>query len=150
MRRPAYAVLPVLCLAWLLYTLLSTPQLHSQIGASEPLHQFRIVVGLTDTAAKPWQGAITVSGAALDSLTGWRFSHTDRIDPDGKFNFRTKIAALENQLLPGRKFGQTDWADPGMQRLIPQGLITSVRAAPMAAASSSSRRRAASSSPPQL
>src|SRR5579872_727688 len=126
MRRPAYAVLPVLCLAWLFHSVFPAAQRGTQ---SEAIHQFRIIVGLTDTAAKPWQGALTVSGAALDSLSGWRFSQQDRIDPDGKFNFRTKIAALENQLLPGRKFGQTDWADPGMQRLIPQGLIVRTRGA---------------------
>src|SRR5260370_20297811 len=126
MRRPAYAVLPVLGLAWLFHSPFSSAQRSAQ---SEPIHQFRIVVGLTDSAAKPWQGAITVSGAALDTLSGWRFSQTDRIDPDGKFDFRTKIAALENQLLPGRKFAHTDWADPGMQRLIPQGLIVRTRGA---------------------
>jgi hypothetical protein len=108
--------------------MISTPQLRSQnVTQPEPVLQFRVIVGLTDSAAKPWQGEIAVSGATLDSLSGWRFSQDDRVEPTGKFDFRTKIAALENQLLPGRKFGQTDWADPGMQRLVPQGLIVRTR-----------------------
>src|SRR3984893_4909047 len=128
MRRPASVLLPVLCLAWFLYAIFSTQQLRSQSGAQpEHVAQFRIIVGLTDSAAKPWQGEVTVSGAALDSLSGWRFSQADRAEPTGKFEFHTKVAALENQLLPGRKFGQTDWADPGMQRLIPEGLIMRTR-----------------------
>jgi hypothetical protein len=130
MRRPAYFLLPVLCLACLLSVIFSAPQLRSQSGSQpENVAQFRIVVGLTDTAAKPWQGEITVSGAALDSLAGWRFSQADRTEPTGKFEFRTKVAALENQLLPGQKFGQTDWADARMQRLVPEGLILRTRGA---------------------
>ncbi len=71
MRRSAFAVLPLLCFAWLLHTLFSTPQLRSQSSVPPPpLAQFRIVVGLADSAAKPWQGTITVTGAALDSLSG--------------------------------------------------------------------------------
>src|SRR5436309_3035562 len=130
MRRPAYVLLPVLCLGGLLYAIFSTAQLRSQNGQQpERVAQFRIIVGLTDSAAKPWLGEVTVSGAELDSLGGWRFSQVDHADSTGKFEFHTKVAALENQLLPGRKFGQTDWADPGMQRLIPEGLIVRTRGA---------------------
>jgi hypothetical protein len=71
MRRPGYILLPVLCLGWLLSTMLSPPQLRSQSDAQpERVLQFRVIVGLTDSAAKMWQGEITVSGAALDSLGG--------------------------------------------------------------------------------
>src|SRR5579859_5417004 len=130
MRRQAYFLLPVLCLACLLLVIFSTSQLNSQSGSKpESVAQFRIVVGLADAAAKSWQGEVTVSGAALDSIAGWRFSQADRAEPTGKFEFRTKVAALENQLLPGQKFGQTDWADARMQRLVPEGLIVRTRGA---------------------
>jgi hypothetical protein len=80
MRRPGYILLPVLCLGWLLSTMISTPQLRSQnVTQPERVLQFRVIVGLTDSAAKPWQGEIAVSGATLDSLSGWRFSQ----DPAG-------------------------------------------------------------------
>src|SRR5579862_8256530 len=108
MRRPAFALLPLLCFAWLLHTIFSTPQLRSQSSAPPaPVAQFRIAVGLADAAAKPWQGTIAVTGADLDSLSGWRFSQTDRADSSGKFEFHTETGAFENQLLPGEKFGQT-------------------------------------------
>ncbi len=128
MRRPAFAVLPLLCFAWLLHTVFSAPQLRSQSSATPaPVAQFRIAVGLTDSAAKPWQGTIAVTGAALDSLAGWRFSQTDQADSSGKFEFHTKMGALEDQLLPGEKFGQTGWDDKRAQRLVPQGLILRTR-----------------------
>src|SRR5579872_3295503 len=128
MRRPAFAVLPLLCFAWLLHTTFSTPQLRSQSSAPPaPVAQFRIAVGLSDSAAKPWQGSIAVTGASLESLSGWRFSQTDQADSSGKFQFQTKIGAFENQMLPGEKFGQTGWDDKRMQRLIPQGLIVRTR-----------------------
>ena len=99
MRRPAYVLLPALCLAWLLYAIFSTAQLRSQSGdQAERIAQFRIIVGLTDSAAKPWQGEVTVSGAALDSLGGWRFSQADRAEPTGEFEFRTK---LNDSRIPG-------------------------------------------------
>src|SRR5579863_8355083 len=102
MRNPAYALAPVLCLAWILYILGSAPQMRSQSGVKpEPAAQFRITVGLTDSAAKSWQGDVTVTGAALESLAGWRFSQADQAGPRGRFEFQTKVGMLENQLLPG-------------------------------------------------
>jgi hypothetical protein len=61
MRKPAYALAPVLCLAWILYISGSAPRMRSQSGVKpEPAAQFRIVVGLTDSAAKSWQREVTV------------------------------------------------------------------------------------------
>lgn len=130
MRRPSLALIPLLCLIGLLFSLASSTRLRSQSGTKpEPAAQFRIAVGLTDSASKAWQGQVTVSGAALESLTGWRFSQNDQTGPGPKFAFRTKIGALENQLLAGGKFGATDWEDPRMRRLVPQGLIVRTRGA---------------------
>jgi hypothetical protein len=88
--------------------------------------QFRIAVGLIDTGEKPWKGRITVAGGAIARLEGWRFSQRDSASADGAFEFRTKIGRLENQLRRARPFGETDWQDPDMDRLIPQGLIVRV------------------------
>ena len=71
------------------------PPLRSQNGAKpEPAAQFRIIVGLTDSAAKPWQGEANASGAALESLAGWRFLQADHAGPGGKFAFRTRTALM--------------------------------------------------------
>ena len=88
---------------------------------------FRIVVGMNDTEAKQWKGSLTVTGGALARVQGWRFSQQDTVSPDGTFDFRTKIANLENQLRRKNLYGQTGWGDPDAQRLIPQGLIVQVR-----------------------
>ena len=98
-----------------------------QVAASpDNLSQFRIVVGLTDTAAKDWQGSLSVSAGELVSAAGWRFSQQDRVDPSGAFSFRTKLGPLENQLLTAHPYGQTGWNDPTVRRLIPEGLIVRV------------------------
>ena len=101
-----------------------------QVAASnDNVAQFRIVVGLTDTAPKDWQGSLTVTAGELVSATGWRFSQQDTVDPKGAFSFHTKLGPLENQLLTAHPYGQTGWNDPTARRLIPQGLIVRVAGA---------------------
>ncbi len=102
------------------------------VGSQNPLPpppelQFRIVVGLTDTEPAEWAGRITVTGGELAGLQGWRFSQDDRAGLDGGFQFRTRVGNLENQLRNGHPFGQTDWNDPAIRRLIPQGLLVRLR-----------------------
>ena len=128
MRRPAYFLLPVLCLACLLSVIFSTSQLNSQSGSKpESVAQFRIAVGLTDSAPKDWQGTLSVTGGEIASAKGWRFSQQDSVEPNGAFQFRTKIGALENQLLTAHPYGATGWNDKAAQRLIPEGLIVRVK-----------------------
>jgi len=93
------------------------------------LSQFRIVVGLTDQEARPWQGKITVNGAELAGVEGWRFSQKDRVEADGAFRFQTKNGPFEYQLSKEHPLGQTDWNDPRGRRLIPQGLVVRIRGA---------------------
>jgi hypothetical protein len=102
-------------------------QPQSANALSDDVSPFRIQVGLTDSAPKAWQGSVTVAAGELVSIQGWRFSQQDRVDADGQFQFRTKIAALENQLLSAHPYGQTDWGDKRAQRLIPEGLILRVK-----------------------
>jgi hypothetical protein len=128
MRRSAYAALPALCLAWLVSMAFQTPPLRSQNGTQpQAAAQFRVALGLKDTVPKPWLGEVTVAGAALDSVSGWRFSQADKAGPGGRFDFTTKVGPLENQLASGQKYGQTDWNDARIRRLIPQGLIVRTR-----------------------
>ena len=118
-------IVPAVALGWLLWRPAAvTPQARP---ADETLVQFRIMVGLADSAAKEWEGAVTVTGGELDSAAGWRFSQQDRVSPDGRFRFTTKVGPLENQLLPAHPWGATDWDDPAARRLIPEGLVVRVR-----------------------
>lgn len=106
------------------------PRVQPQVPASAAnLAQFRIIVGLSDDGPKDWQGSLTVSAGDLVSATGWRFSQQDHVDPEGAFSFRTKLGPLENQLLTAHPYGQTDWNDKTIRRLIPQGLIVRVAGA---------------------
>ena len=93
------------------------------------LTQFRIIIGLKDTEAKEWKGRLTVSGAEIATMQGWRFSQQDRANQDGTFTFRTKVGPLEDQLSKAQPYGQTDWNDPRVRRLIPEGIIVQLRGA---------------------
>lgn len=97
----------------------------SKPPVDESIRQFRVIFGLQDTAEREFAGRVTVSGGGdLEGLRGWHFSGEDRVGADGQFRFKTKIGAYENQVR-----GQTNWNDPAIRRLIPQGLIVRVRGA---------------------
>jgi len=113
--------------AAILFLILRPAAVTPQPPMADNLSQFRIVVGLTDTAPKDWQGKLAVSGGELTSAQGWRFSQQDRVDSSGDFQFRTKIGGLENQLLTAHPYGATTWGDKAIQRLIPEGLIVRVK-----------------------
>jgi hypothetical protein len=94
------------------------------------LHEFRITVGLTDTFPKDWRGKVTAAGGQVVSLRGWRHSQRDIASGDGSFWFKTKIGALEDQLRTNFPYGQTDWGDPNIRRLTPQGVIVRIQGSP--------------------
>ena len=89
--------------------------------------QFRIVVGLKDQAGREFKGKLTATGAAISSVQGWRFSQNDSAEPTGAFSFHTKMANLEDQRLPDRYYGATDWGDPKARRVVPEGLTVRLR-----------------------
>src|SRR5262245_14842751 len=89
--------------------------------------QFRIILGLKDTQPRAWQGRVEVSGGGIASLTGWRFSMQDRANPDGTFNFQTKMQPIEDQLRPGSYYGQTGMDGQPTPRQVPQGLLLKIR-----------------------
>ncbi len=127
--RTTFAGLPLLAAAlWLGQTLFAQEAARPRAGATTvATHQFRIVVGLADREPKDWTGALRLTGGEIAAVDGWRFSQDDRVGVDGSFQFRTKIGNLEDQLNPDRPYGQTDWGDPKIRRLIPQGLIVRFR-----------------------
>src|SRR5450759_498515 len=89
--------------------------------------QFRIVVGLKDQEAREFKGKLTATGAEISSVQGWRFSQRDSANASGAFDFRTKLANLENHRLADRYYGATDWGDPKARRLVPEGLTIRLR-----------------------
>ena len=125
MRRAIYFTLSAVGAFTLLRSLWQPAPISSQPAPLPVISaQFRIIVGLTDRVPRLWQGAVT--SPDLASVGGWRTSGEDRVESNGKFEFRTKIGPLENQVAGD---GNTDWDDPRIRRLIPQGLVVRVRAA---------------------
>ncbi|MEZ5352457.1 MAG: hypothetical protein R2762_07455 [Bryobacteraceae bacterium] len=114
-------------LAWLVDSRPVTAQAPSRGRPNPDERLFRITVGLTDAAGKEWAGRLQVSGGQIAALEGWRFSGADQASATGEFRFRTKIGNLENQLRTNIPYGQTDWGDPSIRRLVPQGLLLLVR-----------------------
>ncbi len=101
---------------------------HSQsVSPAVEGQQFRIVVGLQDTAPKLWKGSITVGGTELLGLESWRASPGDLAAADGTFQFTTKIGLLENQLRPGELYGQTGYDGQSYRHHIPQGLLVKLK-----------------------
>jgi hypothetical protein len=96
-------------------------------AAADGILQFRISVGLADAEGKQWAGRIRVTGGELAGVEGWRFSQRDRVSAAGAFEFDTRVANFENQLRTTREYGQTDWNDPDIRRVVPSGLILRVR-----------------------
>ena len=119
----------VLTAVWIGGWLLCPRPAQSQTAPDVPdfSAQFRITVGLKDTAPQDWRGRIAVEGGELAGIAGWRFSQQDRADNNGGFAFQTRVGRLENQLLTDHPFGQTDWGDPKAQRLIPEGVVVRLR-----------------------
>src|SRR5689334_7235690 len=127
-RRVRLAALLILIAAFLAYRYERPVDVYTQNSvADKDLSEFRIVVGTKDAEPKDWHGKIDVSGAEVASLEGWRFSQKDTAGVDGSFAFRTKVGPLEDQLLPDRYYGATDWNDPKARRVIPEGLIVRLR-----------------------
>src|SRR5262245_18586221 len=128
MTRRYYSFLAIVAAA-ILFLILRPAPVQPQAAPAENIAQFRIVVGLTDTAPKDWQGKLTVTGGKLASAYGWRFSQQDRVDASGAFQFRTKVGPLENQLSTAHPYGATEWGDKNIQRLIPEGLVVRIKGA---------------------
>ncbi|MFN7921408.1 MAG: hypothetical protein U0Q16_15000 [Bryobacteraceae bacterium] len=126
MRVLSGALLAAVCAAGL-WWLRPAPVAAQKGRVIEAPMQFRIVVGLVDNAPKDWKGRVEVTGGTLTGVNGWRFSGSDSTSQNGTFSFQTKVGNLENQLRASVPYGETDWNDPAIRRLVPEGLILRAR-----------------------
>jgi hypothetical protein len=123
-RKNTYILLTMGLVGWLGFVFFRPAEVRSQGAApANDESQFQIVVGLKDDQPKQWSGKLDVTGAEIAGVDGWRFSPAGKVEPGGKFQFETKVGPLENQLLSGTEYGQSDWNDPRIKRLIPAGLV---------------------------
>ncbi len=57
---------------------------------------FRIVVGIGDKKATPWDGSLTVSPGAIESIRGWRFAPEDSTDSVSTWKASTRRTQPNN------------------------------------------------------
>src|SRR5947209_7316077 len=53
--------------------------LHAATTTVAPGQSYLVIFGVGDTAAANWDGSLTVTGANVEILRGWRFTGTDSI-----------------------------------------------------------------------
>src|ERR1022692_1031171 len=55
-----------------------------------PAQSYLLILGVGDTTATVWDGSITVTGASIQILRGWRFSGTDAISGTTSWKLSTR------------------------------------------------------------
>src|ERR1022692_2624733 len=55
-----------------------------------PAQSYLVILGVGDTTATVWDGSITVTGANIQILRGWRFSGTDAVSGTTSWTMRTR------------------------------------------------------------
>jgi hypothetical protein len=68
---------------------------------SPAAQSYLVVLGVGDSAPTPWDGTITVTGATVLSLQGWRFSGTDAITGTTGWKLSTRTAPPPPQATSG-------------------------------------------------
>ncbi len=93
--RFRYAVVTLLLLAGLaalagkrlLYPAVS---LHAAVSTVPPARSYLVILGIGEKSNTAWDGSITVTGAAVEILRGWRFSATDSISGTSSWKLNTR------------------------------------------------------------
>ncbi len=63
------------------------------LGLSAPAHGqigVRVLLGVTDEVATPWDGSVSADGATITRLDPWRFGKEDEIQNDGSWKISTR------------------------------------------------------------
>ena len=53
--------------------------IHAATNTVAPAQSYLVILGVGDTSGTNWDGSITVTGATIEILRGWRFTATDSI-----------------------------------------------------------------------
>ena len=92
--RWRYLVVVLLSLAaaavggkWLLFSQVASPPAPVSVAAAE---SFLVIFGVGDTAETNWDGSITVNGANIQILRGWRFTGADSISNNSSWKLSTR------------------------------------------------------------
>jgi hypothetical protein len=72
--------------------LFPTVSIHAATTTVAPAQSFLVILGVGDTAATNWDGSITVTGAPVQILRGWRFEGTDAINGTTGWKLSTRTS----------------------------------------------------------
>src|SRR5579864_844522 len=70
--------------------------LHAATTTVAPAESYLLILGVGDTTATNWDGSITVSGANIEILRGWRFTPADSISGTSSWKLSTRITPSLN------------------------------------------------------
>jgi len=78
---------------------------HAASTTVPPAQSYLVILGVGDTAATNWDGSITVSGANIEILRGWRFAGTDSITGTSGWKMSTRTTPSLNPPGPVQENG---------------------------------------------
>ena len=70
-----------------------------------PAESYLVILGVNDTAATNWDGSITVTGATVEILRGWRFEGNDAISGTSSWKAQTHVTPSLNPPGPVQENG---------------------------------------------
>jgi hypothetical protein len=70
-----------------------------------PARSYLLILGVGDTAATNWDGSITVTGANIQILRGWRFTGTDAVSGTTGWKLSTRVTPSLNPPGPVQENG---------------------------------------------
>jgi hypothetical protein len=79
--------------------------IHAATTTVAPSQSYLVILGVGDTAATNWDGSITVTGATIEILRGWRFGAADSISGTTGWKMSTRVTPSLNPPGPVQENG---------------------------------------------
>jgi hypothetical protein len=79
--------------------------IHAATTTVGPAQSFLLIMGVGETAAANWDGTISVTGAQVEILRGWRFEGTDAVNGTTGWKLSTRVTPSLNPPGPVQENG---------------------------------------------
>jgi hypothetical protein len=79
--------------------------IHAATTTLAPAESYLVILGVSDTAATNWDGSITVTGANIEIIRGWRFTNADSISGTSSWKMSTRVTPSLNPPGPVQETG---------------------------------------------